>query len=76
MKKRLLALALAVAVTAAGSVVIDTAPAFAAQKDPHCRGKDQLIILSIDSPLEAQLADRDKDGYVCQSAKDGHYYNA
>ena len=72
MKKRLLPLTLALAVVACG-IAIDTAPAFAAQKEPHCRQKDTLLLATT---LEQQQADRDKDGWVCQSAKDGHYYNA
>jgi hypothetical protein len=72
MKKRLLYVTFALAVIT-GATLVDTVPTFAAQKEPRCRQKDTLLIAT--TP-EQQQADRDKDGYVCQSLKDGHYYNA
>lgn len=72
MKNRLVILTLSVAVLA-GSMAVDTVPAFAAQKDPRCRQKDVPLLATT---LEQQQADRDKDGWVCFSEKQGRYYDA
>ena len=75
MKRRLLVLTFALAITS-GGMIADAAPTFAAQKEPHCHQKDQLIL--IDSTNDATLGqyDRDKDGWICQSARTGRYYDA